>query len=503
MRSSFAGLRVVVLGSAFFLLVLSSAHASICPKLLANDEAPEIIQDFRLGRRGSTVEDLEEDVFDLFVLSHSFRPELFVQFSKQFGVNEAEASTILNYYAGRIVEENYASQARTAEFLARLRAQTDGSPAAEDLKSKLAPMFHDGQTLHHIHELPPKQWKQAKDAYYPGENSGLEKWWGIGAHAANSLLWLEVIHQIAQHPNLPTAVAAGAIVLPALFTAEIFQTELHYRLDNEIRETNRWFGSLARDFRIHHEIPDAITKGTYLSRMSELARISVPGFVTSIAMQLTGAAGMIADAALSPFGVPAGTVGPVVDTTFGVAAGVFLFAGMHTTYSHQQAHTKKPPFLWRMIQKVGLGLAPKHHMKHHKPPFEDNYSVLFGWGDGGKTPEYWKNRHLKFWRTKHLMPGTWIQDPRAIPSEVVSELSADYSKIPVELWAYSERAYPSRVPEWLKAPLEFVQAKWRKDFITERRREYREAPDSETARQEWLDEQAKYPWIYGPTPLPL
>lgn len=103
------------------------------------------------------------------------------------------------------------------------------------------------------------------------------------------------------------------------------------------------------------------------------------------------------------------------------------------------------------------------------------------------------------------MPHNWIQDPRSIPPEVVAALQKDLDSIPDELWAYSERAYPERVPKELKASLRLVQESWRRDFISERRAMYLERAqlDSTAAEADWFQEQREFPWLYGTAPIAL
>ena len=148
-------------------------------------------------------------------------------------------------------------------------------------------------------------------------------------------------------------------------------------------------------------------------------------------------------------------------------------------------------------------------MDHHTPPYDNIYSTQTGWIDRLHSREYWQRRMRRYYERTGVMPGTWIQDPSAIPTDIraklVDEFETKKNSIPMHLWAYAPKAYPKRVPAELVEPLKFVQEKWRVDFIARRKVDFTELAkvDSRQAKEQWIEEQIKFPWIYGPAVQPL
>lgn len=386
------------------------------------------------------------------------------------------------------------------------------SPTVIDVPAVGFPdMVTDAVTLAKMNEIKDKKTREAaREAYYPDPVPRWKKIMAAGALGIAGWFGFEVVSQFVQDPTIFKALATVPAFLMGVFAADYANSEFHWGLDNTFYNTNnRFLQNLARDARIHHEDPQACLRNTYLGRLSEIGPVAIAGFLSLGAMLKYAVVGSAVDSALSLVGVPKGSLGTNVDFTAATFLGSFILAGWHGTITHQMAHDPKPPWIWRQLQRLTLSISRKRHMDHHTPPYDHIYSTQTGWVDWLHPRAYWQRRMRRFYERTGRMPGTWIQDPRAIPEDIRAELVRRYeenaSVIPMELWAYAPKAYPKRVPPDLVEPLKFVQEKWRADFIVRRQRDFQDIGkrDLRAAQRAWEEEQLKYPWIYGPTPQPL
>lgn len=369
----------------------------------------------------------------------------------------------------------------------------------------------DSITLQAIHALKdPAERERARYEYYPAPEPRWKRWMAAGALGLAGLFGLDLAYTFVQDPTWVKGLAMIPAIVMGIFAADYANSEFHWGLDNTFYNSNSpILRDLARDARIHHEDPQACLRKTYLGRLSEIGPVAIAGFLATAALLKSAIVGDAVDNSLAMLGVAKSTIGATVDFTLATFLGSFLFAGWHGTMTHQMAHDPQPPWIWRMLQKARISIPQKMHMAHHKPPYDQIYSTQTGWIDWFHSREYWHARMRRYYERTGKMPGTWIQDPTAIPKDIVEKLREEYETnvavIPMELWMYAPRAYPRRVPPELKGPLEFVQQRWRADFILRRQREYQYAGrvNLPWAQERWLEEQKQYPWIYGPTPQPL
>lgn len=344
--------------------------------------------------------------------------------------------------------------------------QATNSPA-----EKLRPLAEDVETLDKIRASDPTERRlKAEEYFFPKSPPVWEKAVVLINWALSATIGFQIAQGFYEQPT--SMVAAGVLSIPAYYSADLLFQVMHKYLDSYAREDHWFWGDTVRDFRIHHEFPDNLTKRDYITNVASFAKLFAP---------------FLAITAFSD-------LGPEVKS----ALLVFLMASANTTEFHRQAHLKKPNFLFSFLQKLNLALRHSVHLQHHRPPFEGEYSVLNGWSQSlPRHIDLWKRMDLIFWRIHHRMPHNWIQDPRSIPESVVSEIKKDLTLIPAQLWIYT-RAYPSRMPSELNTLVLEAQASWKAWFVNSRKSFYAEwaKKNPEAAQLAEIQERQEYPWIF-------
>lgn len=151
-----------------------------------------------------------------------------------------------------------------------------------------------------------------------------------------------------------------ALVVAGLVAADFVSGVTHWAGDTWGTEKSPWFGSrFIRPFRFHHAQPLDMLRSNFFTTNGDTALASLPFL-------------------LIPFAFP-------LDREWGRVAAVFVAAvgawGMWTSQFHQWAHMKSPPRVVGWLQRRGLLLSPRHHVRHHKSPFVVNYCITTGWCD--------------------------------------------------------------------------------------------------------------------------
>lgn len=372
-------------------------------------------------------------------------------------------------------------------------------------------MVQDAAILQSIRAIKDaSERERARVEYQKLEDKRIRKWIAAAGLGASGILWALLGRELASDPSLWKILATIPAAALGILAGDWLNSEIHYKIDNVwYNSDNKTLREFANDGRRHHEDQKACLKNTYLGRLAEAEPYTTLGFLAVIASFQTQVPAYLIDTALASIGVVASGIGSFVNYSLTTMLGFFALSSSHSTWTHQMAHTPNPPWFWRQLQKLGISLPPERHAAHHKPPYDDNYSTQTGWWDRIRPKSYWQRRMRRYYEKHGVMPGTWIQDPRAIPADIVEKLVKEYKEnasiIPPELWGYAPIAYPNRVPEALKEPLAFVQQKWRADFIKRRQMEFARLAklDLEGAKKLWEFDQKNYPWIYGPNPQPL
>ena len=207
----------------------------------------------------------------------------------------------------------------------------------------------------------------------------------------------------------------------------------HKWLDSYASEDGFFLGQAAQEFRKHHEYPANLNGVGYLNHVAAFGKVL---FFPFLEMAMT-----------SWFHSPA----------LGLNLLFLLILLLNATEIHKQAHKSKPDFHGRILQATGLFLTFSKHVRHHQPPFDSEFAVINGWSQLLTDRfGFWIKMDLWWWKKFGELPRTWIQDPRAIPDSVISELRQNPSKIPYDLFVYSD-AYPERRPSAVSLLLEQVR----------------------------------------------
>lgn len=345
---------------------------------------------------------------------------------------------------------------KDAAELRRIRAMPNGPEKKAAIKAYSKPV--------------PKTWK---DKIWGLAN------WGMSAASLSIAAW-----QFYEKPWLLALVPPTQLL--AWYAADYATQRYHKWLDS-IASVRGRMQSAVQDFRKHHEYPNNLHEEDYLSNIAASAKPMAPLFALNLIAT------------------------PFVPAPLSTAINTFLQGSMNTPEIHKQAHlgSKAAP-VYRWLQKAGLFVTNKVHMSHHEAPFDENFAVLNGWFNPmAKRLRLWEKMDMRKWRKTKELPHTWIQDPRAIPKEVVEELKANPKLIPPELWG-NGGVYNYRVPGDMKELLKTAEDNWRAEFIIRRRMIYQEASVMDQSGRteadyvkDWEKEQEELKWIYGDKKIPL
>lgn len=220
----------------------------------------------------------------------------------------------------------------------------------------------------------------------------------------------------------PIQLLEAALAVPfSLFLADLVGQFFHKWLDSYASEANPLWGKAAQEFRKHHEFAGNLNGVPYLSHVAAFGKLMAPFFI----------AACFGDWTKQP--------------ALGVNLLLILVFLLNTTEIHKQAHTRHPHALARFLQKIGVAISFDRHLRHHVPPYGSDYAVLNGWSQPilDKTG-FWRWADRAWWNVFAELPRTWIQDPRAIPDDILQQLSLHPEDLCEDLVAYSD-LHPERI----------------------------------------------------------
>jgi len=328
----------------------------------------------------------------------------------------------------------------------------------------------------------------------PSTKSEFERAFVVFDWAMATILGAQIAGGFAADPSLivPALLAAPPTLIAADFVSQAF----HKWLDSYAKEESRIWGTATREFRKHHEYPGNLNHVDYLSHVAAFGKLFAPVF------------------AVAPF--------VDMDPVTGTCVWLALVSLFNSTEIHRQAHLKEPGKFFRLLQKAKLTISKKLHMRHHSPPFDSNYSVLNGWSIPlTRKLDLWNRLDRLWYKTFRRFPRNWIQDPRSIPEEVVSDLWQHPENIPEVELAYVLATYPARGTEELRELLRYANEEWKRRFIAIERAHFQDRSRSqrnesnrsntphltnaewrERVEGEWEIEQFNG-WVYGKERIPL
>jgi ubiquitin-conjugating enzyme E2 variant len=115
--------------------------------------------------------------------------------------------------------------------------------------------------------------------------------------------------------------------------------------------------TLIRPFREHHVDQKEITRHDFIETNGNNCFISVVPTVVAALLPRSGAIWFF-----------------IAATTFSLSLAI-----LGTNQFHKWAHMDAPPAPARLLQRLGLILAPEHHAVHHSAPYAKYYCITVGW----------------------------------------------------------------------------------------------------------------------------
>ena len=180
-------------------------------------------------------------------------------------------------------------------------------------------------------------------------------------------VWLSVICGVGLLARLsPTLEGPAAFVALLAFglaylAADAVSGLVHWGFDRLVDEDTPYLGPhFVRPFREHHTDPLAITRHDF---------VELNGNTCIAAAPVLAATGIAFD--------------PASAGVTEVAAAAFIaslaFWTIATNVFHRWAHEPAPPQLARRLQRWRVVLAPGHHARHHREPFDVCFCITSGW----------------------------------------------------------------------------------------------------------------------------
>jgi hypothetical protein len=176
--------------------------------------------------------------------------------------------------------------------------------------------------------------------------------------ALESRLVLRALQGITDVGDALLAVLALAL---AFLVSDLVSGLVHWWCDTFFAEDTPILGSaLIQPFREHHRDPLAITRHGFFERNHANILAVLPILVWDVLTDASAAGGRAA----------------VFATAF--LAGFGLAMAM-TNQIHAWAHSPRVPRVVRQLQRAGLLLRPRHHVRHHRDGLA--YCITGGWLD--------------------------------------------------------------------------------------------------------------------------
>jgi Lipid desaturase domain len=171
------------------------------------------------------------------------------------------------------------------------------------------------------------------------------------------------LRHLVSHPPSRTALPACVAGLGAgIYVADLMSGVLHWAFDTWFDEESRFARRMVLIVREHHVYPQLIFK--YPLRQ-EIGLMSWFGFVVGAPVVLVVVAKKHSTANAATL------VGAL-------AFDVLLSLSLEL---HKCGHSVSPGPAVRTLQRLGLLLSVRHHMRHHAAEHDTNYCIVNGWAD--------------------------------------------------------------------------------------------------------------------------
>ncbi len=325
-----------------------------------------------------------------------------------------------------------------AGFCKRLLANIWVNDAHKDPATIRSDLSYDTELIRNTRNLDSKERSEVLHQYAkPAAKTKLDRAFVVANYALATYLSVQITSGFIESPE--KLIYGALLAAPALYLSDFATQVIHKFLDCYASESNPIWGSTARDFRHHHEVPNNLDAEDYVGSIAIPAKVMSPFFAAA------------AFSGMSP--------------EWGTAVWLFLVAGMNATALHKEAHKNNPHPIAKITQALRLSMSHKAHMKHHQPPFDGEFSILNGWANGiSRKLKLWNKLDLIYWKWFQRMPNNWIQDPRSIPPSVIAEVSKELENISPDLWDYAD-TYPQRTTAEVTKIVQESRGEWRKNFI--------------------------------------
>jgi ubiquitin-conjugating enzyme E2 variant len=154
---------------------------------------------------------------------------------------------------------------------------------------------------------------------------------------------------------------ALALAPVALALADLISGIVHWLADQVLPSDWLLLGpAFVQAFHDHHSDPLGITRHDFVDTNGNNCIASSPFAIWACA------------AASEAEGATALLAALLLETTLALAL---------TNQIHRWAHVAVPPRAVRALQRVGLVLSRRHHMRHHAPPRDRYFCITNGWMD--------------------------------------------------------------------------------------------------------------------------
>lgn len=177
-----------------------------------------------------------------------------------------------------------------------------------------------------------------------------------------SLAWIVAAWMSPDSAWTPSAWGLGLAFLAGIYFADLASGLLHWAFDTWFDQTRTFVRRMVLQVREHHVFPHRIFRISFTQDAGTLSWIALIVTVPFLAWALLGgpSAGpfyvLLALAAWNPFLV-------------------FMLE------FHKCGHRAKNPWWVRGLQRLGIVLSVKHHIRHHSGNHDVNYCIVNGWAD--------------------------------------------------------------------------------------------------------------------------
>ena len=150
--------------------------------------------------------------------------------------------------------------------------------------------------------------------------------------------------------------------IPAgLIAADLLSGLAHWLADRVLPEDTAFFGPyFVQPFREHHRQPRGILLHDWVETIGNTCITVAP----LLAISLVAIESMSAGSARAALGA----------LTLSLATSLCL-----TNQIHKWAHSELPGGWIGALQRSGVVLSPRHHARHHTPPYDVRYCITTGW----------------------------------------------------------------------------------------------------------------------------